>query len=137
MSENSLEHMFRDDDKLGKALDAFTQETKVVAEFYVDPESGKLASMFYKAEHIDKVNEHRVALPTKGHINVRTPSGLAAFIQDYIAELKKEDLLDKSEEKPLGGTFGGEVLYLQIYRKPTEALETVGKIVNKILYGPK
>jgi len=137
MSQEPLDYLLQDEDNMGKALDDFPQKTTIVAEFYIDPESGNLASMIYDVRYADMVNIHRFAFLTKGQINVQTSLSLATIIQDYIVELKKEDLLDKIEEKPLEGSLEGGVLYLQIYRKLTEIFEKVGTVVYKTLYGPK
>jgi hypothetical protein len=155
MAQESLDYLFKDEGDMGEALDAFAQETYnqqsttpslvhqygIVAEFYIDPESKKLASMFYEARHSHKVNQFRVALPTKGHINLSTETNLVDFMRDYIAELDREGILNKLDndennikEVPLGETLADGVLYRQTYDGDhTETLEKIGKVAYNVV----
>lgn len=148
MSQESLEYLFNDED-IGKKLDEFEQDTQspeipslvhqygTVAEFYIDPKSEKLASMFYEARHQHNVEKFRVALPTMGHFNLPATTNIVAFIDTYVAELKKhKNLLENNEEKLLGKTLADGVLYRQTYLgNIPETLEKISTILISIMAG--
>ena len=144
MSQESLEHLFNDED-IGKKLDEFKKDTQpheilpliqqygTVAEFYIDPKSQKLSSIFYEARHHHKVGKFRVALPTMGHMNFPNATNLAFFINNYTIALNHEkDLLANNEEKMLGKTLAEGILYQQTYHgNYYKALEKISFILVK------
>ena len=143
MSQESLEHLFNDED-IGKKLDEFKKDTQpheilpliqqygTVAEFYIDPKSEKLSSIFYEARHHLNVGKFRVALPTMGHFNLQPTTNIVAFIDNYVAKLKDKNLLENNEEKLLGKTPADGVLYKQTYHgNHYEALEKISFVLVK------
>jgi|TARA_Y100000294_G_scaffold169491_1_gene180730 hypothetical protein len=144
MSQESLEYLFNDEE-LGKKLDEFGQDTQspeilslahqynIVAEFYIDPKSERLASIFYEARHHLKVNKFRVALSTAGHMNFPTATNLAGFINNYVAKLEHENLLADNEEKMLGKTPADGILYRQTYHNLPEPLEKISVILSSLM----
>lgn len=153
MAQTPLENMFEDDGNPRKKLDDSGEETYsersitqavyqngIVAEFYIDPKSGKLASLFYEARHVHKVNEFRVAISSAGHLYLRT--NLSAFIHDYEDKLKQEGLLGKldndehdKEEIKLGDKPEDGILHRHTYiDNSIKTLEKIAVVVVSVGY---
>ena len=128
-SEDPLERLLGDNEQLAKMLDDFSRDTStqqseaqptnrqydIVFEFYQDPESNRITSIFFESKYSDKINDIIPRRPARKRDGFRTTTPLDEFIGEYIRELEHRYVRHDTEEKMFGVTLADGILYKQAY----------------------